>query len=231
MTNPVLNWLRDVALEVQRFGSLDHWLSASDLLELLEDTSVELPLPDGRDANDPDARRLCLQAMGRKLGCCFRSGDVASVDGMTIERDERHDPVHARTIKFYRFTSQKPTGGKSEPIGEISEAIGENQGTGTDSDEPEAKSPMAPPMASPMEKPIKRPISPITPEGTQHFEFSFDSDEKTENKYSIEASGGIGVIGETKSPEPRAFISRFDATLPGDDDDLPADEGRTLIEC
>ncbi len=113
MTNPVLNWLRDVAIEVIRAKQAGAWLRASDLVDLLADTGTETPgLPEHGDPTDYETRKKAQQATGRKLSLCFRAGDVLTLDGMTIERREIYDPRNRLTVKEYVFqaASMDPKG-------------------------------------------------------------------------------------------------------------------------
>jgi len=106
MTNPVLNWLRDVAIEIIRAKQANAWLRASDLVDLLAETAIETPgLPEHGDLTDPETRKAAQQATGRKLGLCFRAGDILTLDGMTIERREEYDPASRYTVREYRFTA------------------------------------------------------------------------------------------------------------------------------
>jgi 5S rRNA maturation endonuclease (ribonuclease M5) len=106
MTNPVLNWLRDVALEIIRAKQANAWLRASDLIDLLSETTIETPgMPEHGDLTDPETRKAAQQATGRKLGLCFRAGDILTLDGMTIERREEYDQENRYTVREYRFTA------------------------------------------------------------------------------------------------------------------------------
>lgn len=104
MTTPALNWLRDLALEVQRAGGTGQSYRASDLADLLFDTEVELPGMDpGGDLTDELTRKAVLQAMGRRLGKCFQTGDLVVIDGMRITRVETEDPILRKTQRTYIF--------------------------------------------------------------------------------------------------------------------------------
>jgi hypothetical protein len=114
MTNPVLNWLRDVALEVIRARQAGAWLRASDLVDLIAESGTETPgLPEHGDLSDPETRKAAQQTTGRKLGLCFRAGDVLTLDGMTIERREEYESASRYTVREYRFT---PAAMESERI-------------------------------------------------------------------------------------------------------------------
>jgi hypothetical protein len=109
MATPALNWLRDVALAVRDAGQLDAWLRAAQLADILAESSAELPgLPDGGAAEDEDVRKKILQAIGRRLGQCFRQERSAKNDGFEIERREYPDSERRRTIREYCFRVPKP---------------------------------------------------------------------------------------------------------------------------
>ncbi len=115
MTNPVLNWLRDVAIEVIRAGQTGVWLRAGDIVDLIAETGTEMPgLPEHGDLTDPETRKNALQATGRHLGRCFRSGDELRLDGTTIERREEFDAERSKRAKEYRFAAPPMDG---QPIG------------------------------------------------------------------------------------------------------------------
>ena len=105
MTNPVLGWLREVALEVIRAKQGGAWLRAGDLVDMISETGIETPgLPEHGDLADPDTRKAAQQATGRKLGLCFRAGDTLTLDGMQIERREEYDTQSRYPAKEYCFT-------------------------------------------------------------------------------------------------------------------------------
>lgn len=110
MTNPSLNWLREVALVTMREKRPDQWLIASDLLDLMEeDGSIEIPgLKDGDDTSDEKNRKKALQQIGRRLGVCFKDHDTVALDGIIVERENFKDAV-SRQRWQYRFSREQPT--------------------------------------------------------------------------------------------------------------------------
>lgn len=116
MTNPTLNWLRDVALAVINTGRTQEWLRASDLLEVLVDSEIEIPgIKDGTHLDNEDERSSVLCCLGQKLGRPFKRGsDVVVVDGLTIERLEDTDG-QGRSRKRYRFLPRFPVSPRVEP--------------------------------------------------------------------------------------------------------------------
>ena len=105
MTNPVLNWLRDVAHEVIRARQGGAWLRAGDLVDLLAETGTETPgLPEHGDPADPGTRKAAQQSTGRRLSLCFRAGDAVTLDNVTIDRREEYESASRYTVREYRFT-------------------------------------------------------------------------------------------------------------------------------
>ena len=50
-------------------------------------------------------RSKVLQALGRRLGKCFKDKDEVVIDNFVIARSVTHDKVERRDIKTYRFSS------------------------------------------------------------------------------------------------------------------------------
>lgn len=106
MTNPALNWLRDVALAVVRAHKTCLWLRAGDLVDLLSETEVEVPgLPEHGDPADPETRKSAQQATGRKLGLCFRDGTEVRIDHLRMTKREQYCDIGRYTVKEYFFTA------------------------------------------------------------------------------------------------------------------------------
>jgi len=166
MTNPVLNWLRDVALEVIRAKQVDCWLRTGDMVELIADTEIDTPgMPEHGDLTDHDTRKKAQQATGRRLSSCFRAGDVVSLDGMTVERREQYESELHKNVREYRVTSAPM---ESRPIG--AHRTPDPTDTGTpqaEMDFPAYDAAYSPPMESPMETPAP-PIPPNTPVKCEH---------------------------------------------------------------
>jgi hypothetical protein len=121
MTDPALNWLRDVALAVERVGRLGVWLKANDLVEIVDsEGTIEVPGTKGEhdDLTDDCTRTRVLQATGRRLAKCFRkttspsdqeSSQTSYINIATfmVERHEELDE-EARPRRIYRFTANSP---------------------------------------------------------------------------------------------------------------------------
>lgn len=196
MTSPVLNWLRDVAIQTARVRK-DQWLRAGEILDVLSVTGVEIPgLAEGGDLSDGDTRKTVLQAMGRKLGMCFKSGESVTLDGMTVERREEYDAKLSKPVKEYRFLippmdaggHQAGIGGKRADVAEPEQSkAAEAPENGVSAYEPAYEPPMDPPM--------KTHIPPNPPDvsgniGRLGAFRAYD----TANIISIEPSGGSGGL-------------------------------------
>ena len=104
MTNPHMNWLRDVALVVRQEKQLDQWLRPFSVLEVLDGTDVPIPgVSDHDDIEREDVRTRALQQLGKRLKTCFKSRDDVELAGFRIRRREIAEPAHARTVKEYHF--------------------------------------------------------------------------------------------------------------------------------
>jgi hypothetical protein len=105
MSNPSLNWLRDVAIAVNEANLTNRWLRAYEILGLLMRCSdLEIPgvTPDD-DLEDNQVRDAALRNIGRRLSRCF-GGDLVEIDGFTIQRDQSFD-LQGRSRNGYYFSS------------------------------------------------------------------------------------------------------------------------------
>ena len=116
MANPKLNWLRDVAIIVQKEGRLDEELRANDILKLLADApEVETPgIATDSDLDDEDVRKKVLQAIGRALGRYFGQRESVTFERFTISRQESTDE-EGRPFRKYRFSLCSPIPPYSTP--------------------------------------------------------------------------------------------------------------------
>lgn len=103
VSNPVMNWLRAIALEVDRQGQLGQPLSASELYELGDAAGIpvlDLPL----QANEDRA----IKMIGKRLGTVFAAADRINCDQYQIERaikwKPRPDGGGTYECKTYTFT-------------------------------------------------------------------------------------------------------------------------------
>lgn len=116
MTNPDLNWLRDVAITVMKDGKLGFTLQANELIRIADAAGIDVPGVGEADSIDDDEvfNKACKMT-GKKLAKCFTGGDDLSIDGITIERTEDVDENYHR-LKTYRFsTSDTPASNTGNP--------------------------------------------------------------------------------------------------------------------
>jgi hypothetical protein len=93
MTNPALNWIRDVALAVVRCGRSGEWMIAHELMEVVHaDGTVEVPsLSDGDSFDDDDVSKKVLQQVGKKMKRCFADADSVTIDRVIVNREQYFD--------------------------------------------------------------------------------------------------------------------------------------------
>lgn len=121
MTNPALSWLRIVAQAVIRARKDAQWLKSNAIINVLEDTVIEIPGIKGDvDLTDPQAQKAVLLAVGRQLGRCFNAGDIVQIDNLTIERRQEYDAQYSKATREYLFTTNHLAG--TEPAGTSSRA-------------------------------------------------------------------------------------------------------------
>ena len=238
MTNPVLNWLRDVAIDVIRAKQTGAWLRAGDLVDLLAETGTETPgLPELADLTDPETRKSAQQATGRRMGLCFRASDTVNLDGMTIERREIEDFERRKSTREYRFSTAPDDG----------HLLGANPATRTGR-KPETCSEQTPettetgecayctPGAAPDDAPDKSLIAPDAPDTSQHWENSNTvTHDEGKNIVSMETIRRIGAKSPTESStgfefyeyHERAGILEYDARLPRPEAEV---RGATMLE-
>jgi hypothetical protein len=108
MSNPAINWARDVALAVARQHRTGEVLIASDLLAVIEaDGSIEIP------NHDKDNRVAALQYIGRKMASAFSTtdGEWLAIDHLAIEREtykDLHNGNQRHRYRFHRDETQIP---------------------------------------------------------------------------------------------------------------------------
>ncbi len=112
MTNPALNWLRDVTLAVVRQGKASQWLIASDILDCIEEAGdiVTPGLREGANLEDDLVRRQALSQIGKLMKRCFSGGDTVEVDGLGIDREYYRDELYHERLKYvvYRLGDPMP---------------------------------------------------------------------------------------------------------------------------
>jgi hypothetical protein len=103
IASPGLNWLRDVALAVQRAGKLDSWLRASQILLIIVDHGVDTPGIDlGADIEDEAEFLKATRKIGIKLGRLL-SGDQIRVEPFSIQRCQSIDTSYRQKTEYRIF--------------------------------------------------------------------------------------------------------------------------------
>ena len=116
MTNPVLTWLREVALTVVQSGQVDEFLRVNQIVDLVADADVTLPGLKKDELLTDDNLKTVWQQTGRKMSKCFLLGaknnllgaDSIEIDGVQIERDEMRDSENRKSVSIYRFLRVNP---------------------------------------------------------------------------------------------------------------------------
>jgi len=107
VSNPALTWLRRVALAVEADNRLDEDIMASDLAELCEGHSIEIP--GLRDFSDETGRNKRVGILMRKA---FGDTTEVQIDRCTIKRTEKNhyyqNTQENKILKAYIFTVEQP---------------------------------------------------------------------------------------------------------------------------
>jgi hypothetical protein len=108
ISDPHLNWLRDVAIAVKQAEKLDEGLRVGELVDLAASRGVAVP-GHGRHADDDQQRMLA----GRILYKIFSAGDIMNVGGFKVRRDLRNEYNSERRREeprpYYWFDMEVPT--------------------------------------------------------------------------------------------------------------------------
>jgi hypothetical protein len=101
VSSPVLSWLRNVALELERQGQLDTPITASNLVTTCLVAGIDLPCRTKVD--EKTARQVVGGLMHREFG----AADQIPLEGFCIEKDEaeyRKPSGDLDVANAYRFT-------------------------------------------------------------------------------------------------------------------------------
>jgi hypothetical protein len=91
ISDPHLNWLRDVAIAVNQSEKLEEGLRPGELVDLSASRGVVVP-GHGRHADEDQQRMLA----GRILNKIFSDGDVVTVGGFKVRHEPRNEYNHER---------------------------------------------------------------------------------------------------------------------------------------
>jgi hypothetical protein len=99
VSNPLLNWLRDIALLIQKNGKLEEWLRASEIAQICADHGVSIP----QCSADADEKTR-NQNVGQTLKNLFKDAQILTVSGFTVNRQTfaEYDPVRQETLSVTR---------------------------------------------------------------------------------------------------------------------------------
>jgi hypothetical protein len=93
VANPLLNWLRDLALLIRQDGRLGKPLRASEISEICANHELNIP------QCNPDADEVKRnQALGKLFKSLFKDAQTLSVSGFTVYRE---------VSQFYNFARQE----------------------------------------------------------------------------------------------------------------------------
>lgn len=107
VSNPALTWLRKVAIAIESDHRLDEEIMASDLAELCESHSIEIP--GLRDLSDETGRSKRVGVLMRKA---FGEINQVKIDRFTINRTEKNHYYQStqenKMLKAYNFSVDQP---------------------------------------------------------------------------------------------------------------------------
>lgn len=130
VSNPVLTFLRRVALEVAKEDLLGVPVITSRLFDLADAAGIEIPGLRPADAHDGEKAR---KVIGQKLGVVFKRGDHIDLDGFVITRGteshDRPDGNGARELKTYTFDQRAKAVSPLSPLSPQGVARSEKQDT------------------------------------------------------------------------------------------------------
>lgn len=208
MTNPSMNWLRDVAIAAVQQGREGQWLIAADILEVIDANGViEVPgLKSNSDLEDEGTRKAVWQQIGRKLTRCFGDQDRVELDQLVVDRECTTDAEY-RQRRHYRVC-QKAT--ESDPAIALSErpeepsrspqTLFDNVGL-----EQETSDPAINPANSPLMTPLVNPRDPANPANVSNNKRMCGRGREALSETLGSNSGVSGVSGVNDQPLPAAI--------------------------
>jgi hypothetical protein len=107
VSNPALTWLRKVAIAVEADHRFDEEIMASDLAELCESHTIEIP--GLKDLSDETGRSKRVGILMRKA---FGETSQVKIDRFTIKRTEKNHYYQStqenKMLKAYTFSVEQP---------------------------------------------------------------------------------------------------------------------------
>lgn len=102
--NPLLPWLRELAIAMKEMGYLEQELSASELVGIVEECDLAQGwVRNAYNLSDESERERAFRSLGGKIGRLFGDKEEIKVDGFSIRRIVARDNQY-RERKRYRFT-------------------------------------------------------------------------------------------------------------------------------
>jgi hypothetical protein len=104
ISNPLINFLRDVAIIIEKNDNIENWLRASEISQCCIDNDISIP--QCRDDADDKSRN---QTVGRILKNIFKDAQVINISGFTIERQvfSEYDPHMQKNREVTRYLFNK----------------------------------------------------------------------------------------------------------------------------
>lgn len=139
MANPMLTWLRDLAIAVLRQQRDGQWMRTHALADVAEtDGNIQIPgLQEGQDMTSELVRKTVLQAFGKRLKQCFREEGEVAIDDLAVSRREVQEQRTGvggglYTTWEYRFTRRTPEPPSTDPALIRTDADSDEVATPTD---------------------------------------------------------------------------------------------------
>ena len=108
MTNPTLQWFREVVLAMRQYGHCGAWMRTGEIVDILSETEVRLPGMREHDVLSEDiVRKRVLQAVGRNFSKSFRKEDEIDIDGHITRRRMYTDPMSSQQRREYFFVGEE----------------------------------------------------------------------------------------------------------------------------
>jgi Domain of unknown function (DUF3854) len=104
MSNPDLTWLRDVALAIEKRDRLEEGLKPSEIADLCEAFSIDIPGAGKTHVLDPDqAFKRASLAAGRSLARIFLKVETVETGGFVVRREEssEYNSEYRKNLRAY----------------------------------------------------------------------------------------------------------------------------------
>jgi len=118
MTNPALNWLRDVALAIENSCKLDLCLRAHQILDIIDAAGLDIPgVGEGNNLENEATRNKALLGIGKRMAKCFeQSSDHVEIDHFVVERRITPDEDGRDRKEYVVRIADSPTSQRDPPF-------------------------------------------------------------------------------------------------------------------